>query len=129
MIGQQQVKRFPEFHLIPQMKTLFIMKSNPKQNLMRFLLIAILIFIVSCRQQESATTQPEPAKTDSIKVFILKKDSIKKTISLPGEIIPLEKVLIRAKVAGYVKKLNVDISSRVKKGHTLAIIDVPEINI
>jgi membrane fusion protein, multidrug efflux system len=46
---------------------------------------------------------------DSVKVFILKMDSIKKTISLPGELISLEKVLIRAKVAGYVKKLNVDI--------------------
>jgi len=104
------------------------MKSNPKQNIMRILLSAFLFFIVSCGPKERSAAQPDVAKMDSVKVFILTMDSIKKTISLPGELIPLEKVLIRAKVAGYVKKLNVDIGSKVKKGQVLAVVEAPEIN-
>ena len=67
-------------------------------------------------------------KWTASKFCILKKDSVKKSISLPGELLSLERVLIRAKLAGYIKKLNVDIGSKVKKGQTLAVIDAPEIN-
>ena len=96
---------------------------------MRILLFLISPFLlVSCSQQENGAQQSAPPKTDSVKVFILKLDSAKKNISLPGELLPLENVLIRAKVAGYIRKLNVDIGSKVKKGQILAIVDAPEVN-
>jgi membrane fusion protein (multidrug efflux system) len=97
---------------------------------MRILLFFIFSgFLISCNQREDSAPKTESAKPDSVKVFILKTDSVKKSISLPGELIPLETVLIRAKVTGYIRKLNVDIGSKVKKGQILAIVDAPEINI
>jgi membrane fusion protein (multidrug efflux system) len=129
MIGQWVVKTGQAFLSILPMKILFIMKRNPKQNIMRILLVIGLIsFFISCNQQDSSSAQADVPKTDSIKVFILKTDSVKKTITLPGELLSLENVQIRAKVAGYIKKLNVDIGSRVKTGQVLAVIDAPEIN-
>ncbi|HET7003597.1 MAG TPA: efflux RND transporter periplasmic adaptor subunit [Puia sp.] len=104
------------------------MKSNPKRNFMRVLLLTVLILGFSCSQREDKAVQPDISKTDSIKVFILKSDSVKKSVSFPGELLSLEKVLIRAKLSGYIKKLNVDIGSKVKKGQVLAMIDAPEVN-
>lgn len=83
----------------------------------------------SCNQTNSTTgMKKEETKVDTVKAFILKMDSVQKIISLPGELLPDEKVLIRAKVPGYVSKLKVDIGSRVSKGQMLALIDAPEVN-
>jgi membrane fusion protein, multidrug efflux system len=95
------------------------------------ILIGILLFIavMSCNEkQQNTSLQKEEAKSDSVKSFILKKDSVQKTISLPGDLYPDENIQIRAKVYGYIKKLNADIGSRVRKGQVLALIDAPEIN-
>jgi membrane fusion protein, multidrug efflux system len=96
---------------------------------MRILLFLVVsCFLISCHQQENGSTQNEPSRPDSIKAFILKTDLAKKNISFPGELISLENVQIRAKISGYIIKLNVDIGSKVKKGQVLAVIDAPEIN-
>ncbi|MBL7724799.1 MAG: efflux RND transporter periplasmic adaptor subunit [Chitinophagaceae bacterium] len=94
-----------------------------------FITLLILIALASCnRNQEKAASKKEEAKTDSVKVFVLTLDSAKKTLSLPGELDPNENVQIRAKIQGYIRKLNVDIGSKVSKGQVLALIDAPEIN-
>ena len=93
------------------------------------LAILFLIALAACNQnQEKPAAKKEEAKTDSVKVFVLALDSAKKTLSLPGELAPNENVQIRAKVQGYIRKLNVDIGSKVSKGQVLALIDAPEIN-
>lgn len=113
------------------MKTQFTMTGIFKHISIMRIVIAIFLFlaITSCNQQEGKkTTKKEEVKTDSVKVFVLKLDSAQKTISLPGELLPNENVQIRAKVQGYIRKLNVDIGSKVSKGQVLALIDAPEIN-
>ena len=91
--------------------------------------IIFLMIIVACNQAEPVSKKEnKEVKTDSVKVFILTKDSAKKTISLPGELLPDENAQIRAKVQGYIKKMNVDIGSKVRKGEVLALIDAPEVN-
>src|SRR5580765_6929663 len=97
---------------------------------MRFLIYIFLLgLIISCNDnQQPADSKKELAKQDTVKAFILAMDSAQRNISLPGELWPNENVQIRAKVPGYIRKLNVDIGSKVKKGQVLAIIDAPEIN-
>lgn len=97
-------------------------------------IIAASMLIVACSQhgQEEAkgkVSQKEAThQNDSVKVFIAKLDSVKKTISLPGELLPYENAQIRAKMQGYIRKVMADIGSRVYKGQELALIDAPEIN-
>lgn len=40
---------------------------------------------------------------------------------------PYQEINLYAKVSGYVKRINVDIGDRVKKGQLLAVLDVPEL--
>jgi RND family efflux transporter MFP subunit len=97
---------------------------------MRFfagILLALLITACNDKQEKTAAANKE-SKADSTKVFILMTDSVKKAISIPGELLPNENAQIRAKAQGYIKKLNVDIGSKVTKGQVLALIDAPEIN-
>jgi RND family efflux transporter MFP subunit len=90
----------------------------------------VLFLLASCSESSRQATIADKTnnKIDSVKVFLLAKDSAKKTISLPGELLPNENAEIRAKVQGYIRKLNVDIGSKVKRGEVLALIDAPEVN-
>ncbi|MCW3120399.1 MAG: efflux transporter, family, subunit [Chitinophagaceae bacterium] len=92
--------------------------------------IVLILSITACNEQEqqAASDEKKEAKTDSVKVFVLGMDSAKKMISLPGELLPDESAQIRSKALGYIRKLNADIGSKVKKGQILALIDAPEIN-
>ncbi|MDR3711442.1 MAG: efflux RND transporter periplasmic adaptor subunit [Puia sp.] len=65
---------------------------------------------------------------DTAQVFLLKTDTLKKTVELPGELIPYLQTDLYAKVQGYVRAMKADIGDRVRKGQTLAIIEAPEIN-
>jgi len=93
-----------------------------------FIFIFLLGISGACNERPAKVATNEQPPADSVKVFLLQADSVKKTVSLPGELSPLENVQIRAKVQGYIRKLNVDIGSKVRKGQVLAVIDAPEID-
>lgn len=105
-------------------------KLNNKQMIKFFAgLIILLLSIVACKQSElKNVAQKNENKTDSVKVFLLTTDSAKKNLVLPGELIPNENAQIRAKVQGYIRKIFVDIGSKVVRGQTLALIEAPELN-
>jgi multidrug efflux pump subunit AcrA (membrane-fusion protein) len=48
--------------------------------------------------------------------------------SIAGEFVTYQEVELHAKVAGYVKKINVDIGARVHKGQVLAVLEIPELD-
>src|SRR6185312_11111151 len=50
------------------------------------------------------------------------------SFSVAGEFLPDQEVELHAKVAGYIKKINVDIGDRVRAGQVLAVLEVPELN-
>src|SRR5688572_16288849 len=90
-----------------------------------FLLAAIL---PSCSEKKETSSKPTGAEqTDSVKVFVLKKDSVSKALKLPAELHPWERTEIYAKVEGYVKELKVDIGDKVRKNEVLLILDAPEV--
>jgi membrane fusion protein, multidrug efflux system len=65
---------------------------------------------------------------DTAQAFVLKTDTLKKVVELPGELIPYLQTDLFAKVQGYVQSMKVDIGDRVRKGQTLAVIEAPEVN-
>src|SRR5258708_1144742 len=96
---------------------------------MRNLLFVVLLgFLGGCSERPTPVAKNDTPGMDTVKVFLLGADSVKKSISLPGELSPLENVQIRAKGQGYVRKLNVDIGSKVRKGQILAVLDAPEVD-
>ncbi|TWI78994.1 RND family efflux transporter MFP subunit [Lacibacter cauensis] len=94
------------------------------------IVIALLFIngIIGCHQpgkKEPLKDDTKP-KIDSTVVFTLQSAALDKTVSLPGELLPNEKVQVYGKVSGYVKKIFVDIGSPVKQGQVIAILDAPE---
>lgn len=87
--------------------------------------LTCLILISGCK--EGAVQTQTSATTDTLEVFLLRKEPVTKTLSLPAELHPWERAELFAKVEGYVKELRVDIGDRVKKDQVLAVIDAPEV--
>src|SRR5687768_7212365 len=98
---------------------------NYKRYMNRLVIIFVAAVLLSCTDKKSQTSAV--ATSDSVEVYVLKKESITKTLSLPAELRPWERTELYAKVEGYVKELKVDIGSRVKKNDVLIIIDAPEV--
>ena len=48
-------------------------------------------------------------------------------LSLAGQFQPYQVVDVHPKVTGFMVKINVDIGDRVRKGQTLAVLEVPEL--
>jgi len=89
----------------------------------------LLLYACNSKEQkhDAKTADAKQEKVESVAIYIAKSDSVEKTITLPSELLPYERVEIRSKVQGYLKKINVDIGTRVRKGQLLALIDAPEI--
>jgi len=87
----------------------------------------VLAALVACdfNQQHSGANI---AGTPSAKVATAKRGDIAHTLSLAGQFQPYQVVDIHPKVTGFMVKINVDIGDRVRKGQTLAVLEVPELN-
>lgn len=96
---------------------------------MKFITIILIpaLFLSACGDEHNTKQGLNAKSVDTLKVFSLKAEKLEKHISLPGELLPYERVEIRPKLNGYVKQLKVDIGSVVKKGHILLVVDAPEI--
>lgn len=90
------------------------------------ILILVLATAITGCKDSPKQNQAEKPKQDSVFAFILKKESFDKEVSFPGELIPLERAEITAKVTGYVRTISVDIGDRVQKGQVLVRLDAPE---
>jgi RND family efflux transporter MFP subunit len=49
------------------------------------------------------------------------------TLAIAGEFKPFQDVDVHAKVAGYIRRIYVDVGDHVKEGQTLAVLEVPEL--
>ena len=51
---------------------------------------------------------------------------LSRSVVLTAEFKPFQDVEVMAKVAGYIKKINVDVGDRVAQGQLLATLEIPE---
>jgi len=57
----------------------------------------------------------------------VERRNVGSTLAIAGEFKPFQEVDVHAKVAGYIRKIYVDVGDHVKEGQTLAVLEVPEI--
>jgi RND family efflux transporter MFP subunit len=55
------------------------------------------------------------------------RGSLDNTLRIAGEFKPFQAVDVHAKVAGYIRSINVDVGDHVKQGQTIAVLEVPEL--
>ncbi|HVU84107.1 MAG TPA: hypothetical protein VHC50_04655, partial [Puia sp.] len=72
----------------------------------RSLTLYILVFLCSgcgsSGKQNTKTASDAAAIEDTVPVFILKTDTLKKMVELPGELLPYEQTDLYAKISGFV---------------------------
>jgi RND family efflux transporter MFP subunit len=88
---------------------------------------AIGLLVCSCAKTPTAQAE-EVAVPDIPTVAVAKAslDDISHKVVLTGEFKPFQEVEVMSKVAGYLKKINVDVGDRVQEGQLLALIEIPE---
>jgi RND family efflux transporter MFP subunit len=84
-----------------------------------------LLTTISCtRQREVQATANAPLPT--IAVAKTAARDLSRTLILTAEFKPFQEIDVMAKVAGYVKNINVDAGDRVQQGQLLAVLEIPE---
>jgi membrane fusion protein, multidrug efflux system len=106
------------------------MKKTKYFNMKNLILgIAVLAILFSSCQ----SAKPEaPKENDSINKPVYKLEAVQQTglsgmVKLPGQLAAYQEVSIFPKVNGYVKDVQVDIGSQVKKGQLLMRLEAPEL--
>jgi RND family efflux transporter MFP subunit len=89
--------------------------------------LSALVFTASCARPDKAASLSS-AEPPSVAVQTVSRATLAHSVSLTAEFIPYQEVDVMAKVAGYVRHINVDIGDRVHTGQILATLEVPELN-
>ncbi|MFL6352199.1 MAG: efflux RND transporter periplasmic adaptor subunit [Bryobacteraceae bacterium] len=91
------------------------------------LTVGMALLSDSCSKSERLQAQDaKRSQTPAIPVAKAKIEDMSHRLVLTAEFKPFQEIDVMAKVAGYVKKINVDVGDRVKQGQLLAILEVPE---
>lgn len=90
-------------------------------------LLALTILIcAACSRSakvEANLKQPDPP---TVAVAKATTEDLSRDLVLTAEFRPYQEVDLMAKVAGYVKKIGVDVGDRVEEGQVLAVLEIPE---
>jgi RND family efflux transporter MFP subunit len=89
-------------------------------------LIVVVAMILPSRSRH-ATVQASSSIPVAATVSVTRAP-IANSMTIAGEFYPWQEVELHGKVAGYIKRINVDIGDRVRAGQTLAVLEVPELN-
>ncbi len=88
------------------------------------LLIASLAGCSGSRTVEAAAQMPN--SVPDIAVVHAARQDLDRGIVVTGELTPFQEVEVMAKVAGYVRRMHVDVGDRVRQGQVLAELEIPE---
>src|SRR5438132_13388259 len=91
-------------------------------------LTLLLLPTLACGCSKSEPAPGSPISLDpAVKVVHALPRTVKRTVEQPGVIGAYERTALYTKVSGFVRKWNVDIGDRVKKGATLVELTSPDL--
>ena len=90
------------------------------------LIIAGIAAVAGCGEFGSVHP-PCPRMRPPAAVVQVRRAPLSNTLSIAGEFLPYQEVELHAKVAGYIRNINVDIGDHVHKGQVLAVLEIPEL--
>jgi RND family efflux transporter MFP subunit len=84
-------------------------------------------------QRASGTFMPQSAKAapqpvSLVSVVLSRREDLVNTLTLSAEFLPFQEINLYARVAGYVRRMNVDVGDRVRTGDVIAVLDIPELD-
>jgi RND family efflux transporter MFP subunit len=106
-----------------------IMPARKLVSLTSAALLAGVVALFSDSCSRTAKVEADAVKTSDVPTVAVAKttmEDLSHRLVLTAEFRPFQEVDLMAKVAGYVKNINVDVGDRVKEGQVLAILEIPE---
>ncbi len=89
--------------------------------------LGVSVLLSSCSDARKVHAQPNASQdAATVAVAIARPVDLSHTVVLTAEFIPYQEIDVMAKIAGYIKQINVDIGDRVKQGQLLATLEIPE---
>jgi RND family efflux transporter MFP subunit len=93
--------------------------------------IAFCVCLASCggageAKNPDAAVANDPGAITVVPVVRVARENLSNDIVLTAEFIPYQEIDVMAKVAGYIKTIQVDIGDRVREGDAIATLEVPE---
>ncbi|HEX4424652.1 MAG TPA: efflux RND transporter periplasmic adaptor subunit [Terriglobales bacterium] len=91
---------------------------------------AIGVWIVAtagCAHSSGSTASVSGETVPRAAVVQVRREPLSNTLSIAGEFLPYQEVELHAKVAGYIRNINVDIGDHVHQGQVLAVLEIPEL--
>ncbi len=89
-------------------------------------LFAAAVLVGGCGSAGKADPE-NPANAPHVGVVRVARKDLSSTLQIASELMPFQDVNVYAKVAGYIRKLNVDWGTHVRKGQLLAVLEIPEL--
>jgi RND family efflux transporter MFP subunit len=90
------------------------------------LLPTVLLLSASACARDQAAGRVAGREAPVVAVVKAATEDLSRELVLTAEFRPFQEVDVMAKVAGYVKNINVDVGDRVKQGQLLAVLEIPE---
>src|SRR5450755_2098324 len=86
---------------------------------------ALALFLSSCSRPRTVDSS-SASQLPTVAVAKTAIRTLSHDVVLTAEFKPFQEIDVMAKVAGYVKNINVDAGDRVKTGQLLAVLEIPE---
>jgi RND family efflux transporter MFP subunit len=96
------------------------------RNLGRLAVAGLTALLAGCDRSAETADHPTQA-VRQVEVIRPGRHNVQRSVGEPGQLVAFETTPIHAKIAGYVRTVNVDIGDPIKKGQLLAVLSVPEV--
>jgi RND family efflux transporter MFP subunit len=90
------------------------------------LAMGLAVLLGACSKGKVEAESPTAPETVTVAVARATVENLSRGLVLTAEFKPFQEVDLMAKVAGYVKNINVDVGDRVGQGQLLAVLEIPE---
>jgi RND family efflux transporter MFP subunit len=95
--------------------------------LLLLLLVLVILSIVQGCGQVRTPTSADSQDVPTVSVARVQRGAIAHSLDVPAEFRPFQEIDVHAKIAGFVKKIYVDVGDRVRTGQLLAVLEIPEL--
>ena len=91
-------------------------------------IVVLLAAVTGCGHSGRTSTTVSADAAPRAAVVKVRRTPLSNSFSIAGEFLPYQEVELHAKVAGYIRNINVDIGDRVRTGQVLAVLEIPELS-
>lgn len=91
------------------------------------LLAAFFAVVTGCGHLDGPTASISTDAVPRAAIVEARRTPLSNMLTIAGEFLPYQEVDLHAKVAGYIKNINVDIGDHVHRGQILAVLEIPEL--